>query len=149
MSRSHANPPRTQDQQDDVDSRQPGDTLGALSVASNVMEALRLVNQRLLRELAELTRQEQRPQEAQQACEGHNTSPRDEQQHLGAPETLTGEEKIVGPGGMIPTYPPEMVAMRGCLEGTTEVKIQPLISRGRGNNLRNSGSKTSNKSSAT
>ena len=106
MSRSHANPPRTQDQQDDVDSKQPGDALGALYAASNKMESLRLVNQRLLRELAELTRQEQRPQKAQQACEGHNTSPRDEQQHLGAPETLTGEEKIVGPGRMIPTYPP-------------------------------------------
>ena len=35
---------------------QPGDGLGALHAASNEMEALRLVNQRLLRELAELTR---------------------------------------------------------------------------------------------
>ena len=36
-------------------------------------------------------------------------------------ETLTEEEKIAELGGMIPTYPPEMVAMRGCLAGTTEV----------------------------
>ena len=65
------------------------------------------------------------------------------------PETLTEEEKIVGPGGMICTYPPEMVTMRGCLAGTTEVISQPLISRGRGNNLGSSGSRTSNKSLAT
>ena len=65
------------------------------------------------------------------------------------PETLTEEEKIAGPGGMIPTYPSKMVAMRGGLEGTTEVMSQPLISRGRGNNLGSSGSRTSNKSLAT
>ena len=64
-------------------------------------------------------------------------------------ETLTEEEKIAGPGGMIPTYPSEMVAMRGGLVGTTEVMSQPLINRGRGNNLESSGSRTSNKSSAT
>ena len=48
------------------------------------------------------------------------------------PKTLTEEEKIDGPRGMIPTYPPKMVAMRGCLVGTTEVMSQPLISRGKG-----------------
>ena len=78
MSRSHANPLRTQDQKDDVDSRQPGDALEALHAASNAMEALRLVNQCLLRELAELTRQGQCPQEAQQACKGRNTIPQEE-----------------------------------------------------------------------
>ena len=65
------------------------------------------------------------------------------------PETLTKEEKIAGPGGMIPTYPPKRVAMRGCLTGTTEVMSQPLISKGNGNNLGSSDSRTSNKSSAT
>ena len=54
------------------------------------MKTLSLVNQRLLRELAELTRQVQCPQEAQQACEGHNTIPREEQQHLGAPRDVDG-----------------------------------------------------------
>ena len=90
MSRSHANPPRTQDKQDDVDSRQPEDTLGALHTTSNEMETLSLVNQRLLRELAELTRQVQCPQEAQQARGGHNTIPREEQQHLGGPQDVDG-----------------------------------------------------------
>ena len=45
------------------------------------------------------------------------------------PKTLMEEEKIVEPGGMIPTYPLGMVAMRGCLAGTTEVMSQPLIIR--------------------
>ena len=90
MSRSHANPPRTQDQQDDVDSRQPGDALEALHAASNEVEALRLINQRLLRELVELTRQVQRPQESQQAREGCNVVPQEEQQHLGAPRDVDG-----------------------------------------------------------
>ena len=93
MSRSHANPPRTQDQQDDVDSRQPGDAFEALHVASNEMEALRLVNQRLLRELAELTRQGQHSPEAQQAREGFNTIPREEQQHLDDPRDVNGGGK--------------------------------------------------------
>ena len=90
MSRSHINPPRTQDQKDDVDSRQPGDALRALQAISNEMEALHLVNQSLLRDLAELTRQGQHSKEAQQAREGHNTIPRDEQQHLGAPRDVDG-----------------------------------------------------------
>ena len=91
MSRSHTNPSRTQDQQGDVDSRQPGDVPRALHAASNEMEALRLVNQGLLRELAELTRQVQQPQDEQQAYEGHNTIPQEEQQHLGAPRDVDGE----------------------------------------------------------
>ena len=91
MSRSHANPPRTQDQQDGVDSKQPRDALGALHAVGNEMETLSLVNQRLLRELAELTRHGQRPHESQQAREGYNTIPKDEQQHLGAPRDVDGE----------------------------------------------------------
>ena len=88
MRRSHINPLRTQDQQDDVDIRQPEDALEALHAASNEMEALRLVNQRLLRELVELTKQVQRPQGAQQAHKGRNTIPQEEQQHLGAPRDV-------------------------------------------------------------
>ena len=90
MSRSHVNPLRTQDQQDDVDNRQPGDALGAPQAFSNEMEALHLVNQRLLRELAELTRQVQLPHEAQQAHEGRNSIPQEEQQHFGAHRDVDG-----------------------------------------------------------
>ena len=90
MNKTHANPPRTQDQQNDVDSGQPEDILGALHAANNEMEVLRLVNQRLLRELAELTRQAQRPEDEQQAHGGHNTIPHEEQQHLDAPRDDDG-----------------------------------------------------------
>ena len=107
MSRSHANSPRTQDQPDNVDNRQPKDIFGALNAASHEMEALRLVNQRLLRELVELTRQVQRPQDEQQAHRGRNTIPQEEQQHLGTPRDndgrgensrIRGQDSNVPPG---------------------------------------------------
>ena len=56
MSRSHANRLRAQDQQDNIGNIQPRDALEALQAANNEMEALCLINQRLLRELVELTR---------------------------------------------------------------------------------------------
>ena len=43
------------------------------------MEALRLVNQRLIEELEQLTRQIQHPGETRQTQEGHNIPPREEQ----------------------------------------------------------------------
>ena len=55
------------------------------------MEALRLTNQRLLRELEQLARQIQRPQEARQAREGQNTITQEEQQHLDPPREVYGE----------------------------------------------------------
>ena len=73
MSRSHANPPRMQDQQGDLDSQPPRDALETLQANTDKMEALRLTNQHLLRDLEELTRQMQRPQEEQQ----HHDVPRD------------------------------------------------------------------------
>ena len=73
MSRSHANPPRMQDQQGDLDSRPPRDAFETPQANTDKMEALRLTNQRLLRDLEELTRQMQCPQEEQQ----HHDVPRD------------------------------------------------------------------------
>ena len=66
MSMIHTNPPRKQDQQGDLDSRPLRDALETLQDNIDEMEALRLTNQRLLRDLEELTRQMQRPQEEQQ-----------------------------------------------------------------------------------
>ena len=106
MSRSHANPLRTQDQQDDIDSRQPGDVLGALHTTSNEMEALRLINQRVLRELAELTRRVQRPHDEQQAHGGRNTIPQEEQQHLDAPLDDDGGGENSRIKGHDPNVPP-------------------------------------------
>ena len=57
------------------------------------MEALRLTNQRLLRELEELTKQLRCPQEARQAPEGFNILPQEERRHLNAPRDTEGEEE--------------------------------------------------------
>ena len=70
---SHANPPRTQNQQGDLDSRPPRDALETLQANTDEMETLRLTNRHLLRDLEELTRQMQRPQEEQR----HHNVPRD------------------------------------------------------------------------
>ena len=93
MSRSHTNPPGTQDQPDDVNRRQPGNTLETLRASTDEMEALRLTNQRLLRELEELTRQLRSPQEARQAPEGCDTLPQEERRHPDAPRDAKGEEE--------------------------------------------------------
>ena len=90
-SRSHANPPRMQEQQGNIDSRPPEGTLETLHDNTNEMEELRLTNQRLLRELEQLTRQIQCPQEARQAREGQNTITQEEQQHLDPPREADGE----------------------------------------------------------
>ena len=84
-SRSHANPSRMQDQPGGVDSRPPGGALEAMQANTNEVEALRLTNQRLIEELEQLTRQMQRLREVRQAHEGHNTTPQEEQPHLGPP----------------------------------------------------------------
>ena len=77
-SRSNANPPRMQDPPGDTDSRPPG-TMEAMQANTNEVEALRLINQRLIEELEQLTRQIQHPRETRQTQEGHNIPPREEQ----------------------------------------------------------------------
>ena len=83
-SRSNVNPPRMQDPPGDADSRPPG-MLEAMQVNTNEVEALRLTNQRPIGELEQLTRQIQRPREAQQAQEGHHFPPHEGQHNLDAP----------------------------------------------------------------
>ena len=68
-SRSHA--PRTQDQPGDADSRPPG-PIGATQANTNELEALRLVNQRLIEELEQLTRQMQHPRDKRQTQGDHS-----------------------------------------------------------------------------
>ena len=90
-SRSHANPSRMQDQQGNVDSRPPAGALETIHDNTNEMEALRLTNQRLIRELEQLTKQMQQPREVRQAQEGHNTTPQEEQPHLYPPREAETE----------------------------------------------------------
>ena len=73
MSRSHANPPGTQDQQGNLDGRFAKDALETIQANTDEVEAFRLANQRLLRDLEELTRQMQRQQEERQ----HHDTPWD------------------------------------------------------------------------
>ena len=58
----------------DADSRPPGPA-EAMQVNTNEVEALRLVNQRLIEELEQLTRQIQHPREPRQNQEGLNVPP--------------------------------------------------------------------------
>ena len=71
-SRSH--PPRMWDQLGDSDSRPPG-PVEATQANTNEVEALRLVNQRLIEELELLTRQIQHPRETRQTQGDHSIPP--------------------------------------------------------------------------
>ena len=73
-SRSNANPPRMQDPPGDADSRPPG-TVEAMQANTSEVEALRLVNQRLIEELEQFTRQMQHPRETRQTQEDHDIPP--------------------------------------------------------------------------
>ena len=90
-SRSLSNPSRMQDQPGRVDSRPPGGSLEIVQANTDEVEALRLTNQRLIEELEQLTRKMQRPRESRQAQEGHNTTPQEEQPHLGPPREAEAE----------------------------------------------------------
>ena len=80
-SRSSANPPRMQDQLGNMDSRPPG-RLEAMQANTDEVEALRLTNQRLIKELEQLTRQMRRPREARQTQEGHDIPPHEGQHNI-------------------------------------------------------------------
>ena len=90
-SRSHANPSKMEDQPGGVDSRPPRGALEIVQANTDEVEVLCLTNQRLIEELEQLTRQMQRPQEARQVHEGHNTTPLEQQPHLGPPQEAEAE----------------------------------------------------------
>ena len=71
---SRSNAPRIRDPPGDGESRPPGPT-EAIQANTNEVEALRLVNQRLIEELEQLTRQMQHPRETRQTQEGYNIPP--------------------------------------------------------------------------
>ena len=90
-SRSHTNPSRMQDQLGGVDNRPPGGALETVQANTDEVEVLRFTNQCLIEELEQLIRQMQRPREVRQAHEGHNTTPQEEQPHLGPPREAKAE----------------------------------------------------------
>ena len=83
-SRSNANSLRMQDAPGDAENRPP-DTLEAMQANTNEVEALRLVNQRMIGELEQLTRQIQCPRDTRQTQEGHNFPPHEGQHNLDIP----------------------------------------------------------------
>ena len=78
------------DPPDDADSRPPG-LVEAMQANMNEVEALRLVNQRLIEELEQLTRQMQHPRETRQTQEGHNIPPHEGQYDHGIPRGAEAE----------------------------------------------------------
>ena len=149
-SRSHANPSRMQDQPGGVDSRPPGGALEAVQANTDEVEALRLTNQCLIEELEQLTRQMQHPRESQQAQEGHNTTPQEEQPHLGPPREAEAESSLAR--GHEPYLAPRgecnEVIPRGGV-GISEMMSPPLLNKEWRSNHGNKYSRVSNRSSAT
>ena len=117
ISRSRANPPRMQDQQGNVDSRPPAGALETIHDNTNEMEALRLTNQHLIRELEQLTKQMQRLQEVRQTREGHNTTSQEEQPHLGPPREVEIEVESNRARGHEPYLPPQRGAQQSSTQG--------------------------------
>ena len=87
---SRSNAPRVRDPPSDVDSRPPG-PVEAMQANTNEVEALRLVNQRLIEELEQLTRQMQHPRETRQTQEGHNIPPHEERYDHSIPRGAEAE----------------------------------------------------------
>ena len=123
ISRSNANPPRMQDPPGDADSRPPG-TVEAMQANTNEVEALRLVNQRLIEELEQLTRQMQHPQEIRQTQEGHNIPPHEGQHSHSIPRGAEAEAESSQARGHGPQLAPveeENGAMLGGHVGNEEL----------------------------
>ena len=104
-SRNNTNPPRMQDPPGDMGSRPPG-TVEAMQANTNEVEALRLVNQRLVEELEQLTRHIQHPRETRQTQEGHNLPPREEQPGHGIPGGAEAEAESSRARGYGPPLAP-------------------------------------------
>ena len=103
MSRSNANPPKMQDPPGDTN-KSPPNTIEAMQARTNEVEALRLINQHLIGELEQLTRQIQRPRDTRQAQEGENFLPHEGQQNLDIPrgaETEAESSRARGRGPQV------------------------------------------------
>ena len=148
-SRSHANPLRMQDQQGNADSRPPAGALETIHDNTNEMEALRLTNQHLIRELEQLTRHMQRPREVRQAQEGHNTTPQEEQPHLDPPREAEIEAESSRARGHEPHLTPREERNEAILGGNirNDEPTPPQQKWGSDNGSRDS--RASNRSSAT
>ena len=87
-------------------SQPPVGTLETIHDNTNEMEAVRLTNQRLIRELEQLTIQILRPEEGRLAQEDHNSTPQKKQPHLGPPREAEIEAESSRARGHEPYLPP-------------------------------------------
>ena len=104
-SRSNANPIRMPDPPEDADNRPPGPA-EAIQVNTNEVEALRLVNQHLIEEIEQLTRQIQQPREERQTQEGHNIFPHEGRHGYGIPRDTEAEAESSQARGHDPQLTP-------------------------------------------
>ena len=128
-SRSNANPPRMLDPPGDVDSRPPGPA-EAFHANTNEVEALCLVNQRLIEELEQLTRQIQHPRELRQTQEGHNIPPHEGRHDHSIPQGTEAEAESSQARGHDPQLTPveeENEAMHGRRGENDEPRYVPPV----------------------
>ena len=90
----------------DADSRPPGPA-EAMQANTNEVEALRLVNQRLIEELEQLTRQIQHPRETRRTQEGHNALPHEGRHDHSIPRGAEAEAESSQARGHGPQLAPE------------------------------------------
>ena len=146
-SRSNANPTRMPDPPGDADSRPPAPA-EAIQANTNEVEALRLVNQRLIEEIEQLTRQIQHPREERQTQEGHNIPPHEGRHGYGIPRDTEAEAESSQARGHGPQLAPvgeENQAMYGGRGENVEPHHPPPIT---GEQTWEQSSGTSNKNSA-
>ena len=151
-SRSHANPPRMEDPSGGADSRPPR-TVEAMQANTNEVEALRLVNQRLIEELEKLTRQMQQPRETRQTQEGHDIPPPPpplvrNYMITTCPEVLRQKRSPADPEGTNHNWPLRGMETEQCSEDTSGTKSYIILNQEQKSNRGNRGSGDFNKSSA-
>ena len=107
-SRSHA--PRVQDQPGDADSRPPG-PVEATQANTNEVEALRLVNQRLIEELEHLTRKMQHPRETRQTQGDHSIPPHEGRYDRSPPPPPPGGAEVEAESSQARGHDPQLAPM--------------------------------------
>ena len=129
-SRNNANPTRMPDPPGDADSRPPGPA-EAIQANTDEVEALRLVNQRLIEEIEQLTRQMQHPREERPTREGHSAPLHEGRHGYGIPRnTEAGAESSQARGRSplpVPVGEENQAIHRGRGESVEPHRPPPII----------------------
>ena len=146
-SRSNANQPRIQDPPGDADSRPPR-TVEAMQANTNEVKALRLVNQCLIEELEQITRQIQHPRETRRTQEGNNIPPMRNNTVTTFPEVPKQKQSPAEPEGTDHNWPLRRRETKQCSEDISGTKNYIILSQERKSNHGNRGLGIFNKSLA-